>query len=300
MLAPRRFLPSISSLLALEAVERLGTATAAAAELSLTHSAVSRQLKVLEEQIGVSLFRREGKGLALTPAGASYAQSIRESLQDIARASLKIRAGGASTSLNLAILPAFGMHWLSPRLRDFVATQPDVTINLSTRLSPFDFTREKFDAAIHFGSRDWPGVTYLELASERIIPAGAPGLLPDHPLQPADLLSMPLLHLQSRPGAWEAWFDRQGCPAPQLRGMLFDQFTNMAEAAALGFGLALLPEFLARAEFATGRLRPVVPDYTDVEGTYYLVWPMSRPPNLPLQSLIAWLQHLGDTATDHP
>jgi DNA-binding transcriptional LysR family regulator len=82
--------------------------------------------------------------------------------------------------------------------------------------------------------------------------------------------------------------------------MLFDQFTNMAEAAALGFGLALLPEFLARAEFATGRLRPVVPDYTDVEGTYYLVWPMSRPPNLPLQSLIAWLQHLGDTATDHP
>ena len=94
MLAPRRFLPSVASLLALEAVARLGTATQAADELALTHSAVSRQLKVLEEQIGVPLFRREGKALILTPAGQDYVETIRDYLQDLARASLRLRAAG--------------------------------------------------------------------------------------------------------------------------------------------------------------------------------------------------------------
>uniref|UniRef100_UPI000D378132 LysR family transcriptional regulator n=1 Tax=Mangrovicoccus ximenensis TaxID=1911570 RepID=UPI000D378132 len=91
MSIPRRFLPSISSLVALEAVDRLGSAVAAAQDLSLTHSAVSRQLKVLEEQIGVPLFRRDGKGLALTPAGAGYARAVRGVLEDLGQASLRLR-----------------------------------------------------------------------------------------------------------------------------------------------------------------------------------------------------------------
>ena len=95
MIAPRRFLPSVSSLLALEAVERLGSATLAAAELSLTHSAISRQLRHLEDQIGVTLFERAGRALVLTPSGKDYAATARGYLQDLARASLKIRAAGA-------------------------------------------------------------------------------------------------------------------------------------------------------------------------------------------------------------
>lgn len=289
MIAPRRFLPSISSLLALEAVDRLGSATAAADELALTHSAVSRQLKALQDQIGVTLLRREGKGLALTPAGADYAASIRDYLQDLARASLKIRAAGERSSLNIAVLPAFGTHWLLPRLRQFATENPDIIINFSTRLSPFDFTRDPFDAAIHFGGPDWTGAHHLELARERVIPACAPDLLPDGPASAAGLLALPLLHLQSRPGAWEDWFARQGCPVDHLRGMLFDQFAQMAEAAALGFGVALLPAFLAEAEFRTGRLCPAVPFQTEVEGAYHLVWPKLRPPGRPLQKLLKWL-----------
>ena len=289
MIAPRRFLPSVSSLLALEAVDRLGTATAAADELALTHSAVSRQLKALQDQIGVALLRREGKGLALTPAGAEYAGSIRDYLQDLARASLKIRAAGELSSLNLAVLPAFGTHWLLPRLRRFAAEHPEITVNLGTRLSTFDFTREPFDAAIHFGRADWQGATHLELARESVIPACADSLLTG-PVTVADLLNLPLLHLESRPGAWEDWFVRQGCPAGHLRGMLFDQFSQMAEAAALGFGVALLPRFLAEAEFRTGRLRPVVDDYVDVDGAYHLVWPQLRSPSRPLAKLIRWLE----------
>jgi LysR family glycine cleavage system transcriptional activator len=290
MIAPRRFLPSISSLLALEAVDRLGSATAAAEELALTHSAVSRQLKTLQDQIGVTLLRREGKGLALTPAGVDYAASIRDYLQDLARASLKIRAAGEQSSLNIAVLPAFGTHWLLPRLRQFADENPDITINFGTRLSPFDFTREPFDAAIHFGGADWPGAHHRELARERVIPACAPELAGEGPLTPQDLLALPLLHLESRPGAWEDWFARQGCPAGHLRGMLFDQFGQMAEAAALGFGVALLPAFLAEAEFGSGRLRPAFDRYTEVDGAYHLVWPQVRTPSRSLQKLLKWLE----------
>ncbi|MCU0815798.1 MAG: LysR substrate-binding domain-containing protein [Cypionkella sp.] len=295
MIAPRRFLPSVSSLLALEAVDRLGTATAAAEELALTHSAVSRQLKALEEQIGVTLLRREGKGLVLTPAGADYAASIRDYLQDLARASLKIRAAGERSSLNLAVLPAFGTHWLLPRLRRFAESWPEITVNLATRLAPFDFAREQFDAAIHFGRRDWVGVHYLDLTQEQVIPAAAPALLPQGPVPAEALLTLPLLHLESRPGAWEDWFARQGAAPGRLRGMLFDQFAQMAEAAALGFGVALLPRFLAEAEFRAGRLRPAAAGPTPVDGRYALVWPELRPPARPLQRLIDWL-----SAEAHP
>lgn len=290
MIAPRRFLPSISSLLALEAVDRLGSATAAAEELALTHSAVSRQLKTLQDQIGVTLLRREGKGLALTPAGIDYAASIRDYLQDLARASLKIRAAGEQSSLNIAVLPAFGTHWLLPRLRDFTAANPDITMNFATRLSPFDFTREPFDAAIHFGGADWPGAHHQKLLQERVIPACAPQLVPTGLLSPSDLLTLPLLHLYSRPGAWEDWFARQGCPAGHLRGMLFDQFGQMAEAAALGFGVALLPAFLAEAEIRSGRLCAAVEGSAEVEGAYHIVWPQIRTPSRALQKLLAWLK----------
>lgn len=290
MIAPRRFLPSISSLLALEAVDRLGSATAAAEELALTHSAVSRQLKTLQDQIGVTLLLREGKGLTLTPEGIDYAASIRDYLQDLARASLKIRAAGERRSLNIAVLPAFGTHWLLPRLRQFSEDNPDIIINLGTRLSPFDFTRDPFDAAIHFGGANWPGANHLRLARERVIPACVPQLLAGNTATPAALLSLPLLHLESRPGAWEDWFARQGCPVDHLRGMLFDQFSQMAEAAALGFGVALLPAFLAEAEFRAGRLCPAVDFYTDVEGAYFIVWPQMRSPGRPLQKLLKWLE----------
>lgn len=293
MIAPRRFLPSVNSLLALEAVDRLGSVTAAADDLTLTHSAVSRQLKVLEEQLGVELLRRDGRGVALTASGHDYAQAARGCLQDLAQASLKIRAAGDRASLNLAIRPAFGMHWLAPRLRDFAARHPQISINLSTRLQPFDLRREGFDAAIHFGMQDWPGVAWLPLAGEQVIPCCRPDLRPDTPDAHA-LLAMPLLHLTGRPGAWEEWFTAQGVTAAGLRGMLFDQYFNLREAAVLGFGLALLPDYLAQPEFQRGRLVPAFPRYCPVEGRYYLVWPEATEPSRPLADLIARLRR--DTA----
>ncbi len=290
MIAPRRFLPSMASLLAFEAVERLGSATAAAEELSLTHSAISRQLKVLEGQLGQTLLRRERHGLSVTPAGRDYAVTVRDILNELSRASLKLKANPAGGSLNLAILPAFGMHWLAPRLRAFAGVHRDVTVNLSTRLGPFEFGRERFDAAIHFGQRDWQGVAYLELAQERVAPVCAPGLMPRAAARPGALLDLPLLHLESRPSAWEEWFETQGCAAGGLKGMMFDQFATMAEAARLGFGLALLPDYMAEAEIAGGRMIRAWPGAVRQAGRYYLVWPERTEMRAPLRRLIGWLE----------
>ena len=299
MSLPRRFLPSTSALRALEAVDRLGTASAAAIELSLTHSAVSRQLKALEDQLGVALFHRHGKQLKLTPAGRDYAKSVREFLSDLAQASLRLKANASASSLSLAVLPAFGMHWLSPRLRQFAGAYPDVVFNLTTRLSPFDFNHAHFDAAIHFGHMDWQSVSYLKLADEHVIPVASESLLPEGTnTSSQDLLASPLLHLESRPGAWEDWFSWQDCPAGQLRGMLFDQFAQMAEAAALGFGVALLPTYLAETEIQKGRLVAGSDQPMPVTGAYYLVWPTHKPPRPPLQSLIDWLGTLTQAESD--
>lgn len=179
MFGARRYLPSMPSLLALEAVDRLGSASAAAQELSLTQGAISRQLQVIEAQMGAALIQRDGPRLRLTPAGQDYARAVRLALQSLAAASLTLRANPLGGSLNLAILPAFGMHWLAPRLADFTKNHPEVTLNLSTRLKPFDFASSNFDAAIHYGRQDWAGVDYLPLMEETLIPVAAPRRSPN-------------------------------------------------------------------------------------------------------------------------
>jgi DNA-binding transcriptional LysR family regulator len=289
MFGPRRFLPSMPSLLALEAVDRLGTATAAANELSLTHSAVSRQIKVMEGQIGVKLVVRDGARLKLTPAAHDYCKHVRTLLGDLSQNTLRLRANPSGGSLNLAILPAFGMHWLAPRLKSFAIEHPEVTVNLSTRLRPFDFDKEPLDAAIHYGVRDWPGVGYLRLASEEVLPVCAPGFL-EHPLKGVEeLTTLPLLHLETRSGAWQVWFERKGATVGSVPGMLFDQFSTMAQAAVHGMGVALLPEYLAQSEIERGRLVSAFGGPTSTDGEYFLVWPTQAPVKPQVEKFRTWI-----------
>ena len=144
MKAPSRFLPSIASLRALEALDRLGSASAVAKELSQTQSAVSRQLQALEAQLGVNLILRKAKRMQMTPEARMYTAQIRQALQTISRASLDLTLTPQGGSLKLAILPTFGMRWLVPRLADFTRRYPDITLNMATRLRPFDFGDEDF------------------------------------------------------------------------------------------------------------------------------------------------------------
>lgn len=287
---PRRYLPSIPSLMALEAVGRLGTASAAAAELALTQGAISRQLQVLEDQLGVPLLMRERQRLRLTPAAEDYVREVRRALQTLASASLTLRANPTGGSLNLAILPAFGMHWLAPRLAGFAQTHPEVTVNLSTRLRPFDFAGSGFDAAIHYGRQDWPGVEYLKLMDEAILAVGAPGLLPTPLARAEDILRLALLQMESRTGDWGRWLAHHGVAGQKPPGMLFDQFATMTQGAVHGLGLALVPTFLIARELAEGRLIPAFGGPIPALGSYYLVWPKDQPPRAPLASFRRWAE----------
>jgi DNA-binding transcriptional LysR family regulator len=289
---PRRYLPPIPALMALEAVDRLGTASAAAAELNLTQGAISRALQGLEGQLGLPLLTRERQRLHLTPAARDYVAEVRNALHLLASASVTLRANPTGGSLNLAILPAFGMNWLAPRLAHFSQAHPEVTVNLSTRLRPFDFSGTTFDAAIHYGRQDWPGVDYLKLMDEEVIAVSAPG----HPplAEATDILRHPLLMLDSRPGDWGRWLTHHGAPGLRPTGMLFDQFATLTQGAIHGMGAALIPTFLITRDIAEGRLVPLFGPPVAALGSYYLVWPSGKESRAPLRSFRDWL--LADQA----
>ena len=296
MIAPRRFLPSISALLAFEAVARLGSATAAAQELSLTQSAVSRQLKTLEAQLEVPLILRQGRQLVLTEAAQAYVGEVREILNRLAHASVSLRTNPEGGALNLAILPAFGMHWLAPRLADFARAHPEVTVNLSTRLRPFAIQDSAFDAAIHFGHEDWPGVRYLPLMPETVVPVCGPGLMAAPVRDAARMLDYPLLHLETRPRGWARWLAALGVDAEPPAGMVFDQFATMAQAAIHGLGVALLPTFFAEPYLRDGQLMRASDQTTQSIGSYYLVWPDREDRSGALKSFRAWLEAQAEGA----
>lgn len=289
MQSARRFLPSIASLTCFEAVARLGSATSAAAELALTQSAVSRQLKTLEDQLSVSLLERRGRRLVLTARGAAYVIEVREILQHLTRASVAARTDARGGALNLSILPAFGMHWLAPRLHDFAQTHPEVTVNLSTQLAPFDFRKTQFDAAIHFGRKDWPAVNYLPLMPETVVAVCAPTLITTPLTDPKEILSYNLMHLETRPRGWIRWLRALDIDAPLPPGMVFDQFSTMAQAAIHGLGVALLPTFFAQPYLSSGQLTLAAPHTDQSIGAYYLVWPKDHTENHALTAFRTWL-----------
>jgi LysR family transcriptional regulator, glycine cleavage system transcriptional activator len=212
--------------------------TLAARELNLTQSAVSRQIKMLEEQLEVELFIRERQTIRLTGAGDGYAREIRDALRKINTDSFNLRASPGGGTLNLAILPTFGTRWLAPRLRRFLSQNPGVTINLATRLSYFDFRAEALDAGIHFGEPDWPGAAMALLRSEEVIPACSSDHKRRYDFRVAsDLKKAPLLSVSTRVQAWDRWFSAHNAPIGAAQTMFFDEFTTVAQAAIAGVGV---------------------------------------------------------------
>ncbi|MGB1257089.1 MAG: LysR family transcriptional regulator [Thiolinea sp.] len=292
MKTSQNLLPSTSQLKAFESVARNGSVSAAARELSLTQGAVSRLIQKLENQLTIQLFHRVNRRMELTTAGNSYAPDIRRALDIIATASLTLRANPAGGTLRLAILPTMGTRWLAPLLPEFLAQHPGITLNLTTKLEPFDFAHEPLDAAVHFGHTNWEGVDYLKLFDEALTVVAAPGLLKEHPCNtPEDVLALPLLHLKSRPHAWDIWMQHYRVEHPPLSGMMIDQFATLSQMAVQGLGLALLPRFLIGRELESGSLVNVFQDsFSSADiGAYYLVWPKVRSDYPPLQTFNRWL-----------
>jgi LysR family transcriptional regulator, glycine cleavage system transcriptional activator len=286
----RKLLPSTSALAAFDSVARLGSFSTAADELSLTQGAISRQVSGLEEQLGVMLFDRTSRGVMLTPAGADFARAIAGALAQIRSASLHVMTKRHSDQLNLAILPTFGTRWLMPRIPQFVACHPEITLNFATRIGVFDFDRDGIDMAIHVGQPEWPGADCTFLMDEMVGPVCSPAFLVAHPVRrPEDLMRLPLLHMASRPGAWKHWFESLHVASTAGEGMRFEQFGSVAQACIAGLGVALMPLFLIDTELASGQLVEAFPHQVVSPSAYYAVAPQAKSEFRPVVAFRAWL-----------
>jgi LysR family transcriptional regulator, glycine cleavage system transcriptional activator len=273
-------MPSLAVLRCFEAAARHESFTMASEELHLTQSAVSRQVRELENIVGFTLFRRVGRRVVLTEAGHRFADTIATDLDRLRQSvATAMAAGGDRRALRIASLPTFANRWLIPRLVDFEARHPDVQVSLATRLEPFDFARERFDLAIHFGREDWPGVQMWRLCEEEMVAVAAPAFVDQYRItSAADLVGVPLLHLETRPHAWPDWFRMAGLATAAdtgevRRGMFCDQFSMIITAALEGLGAALLPADLIDAELADGQLRQLAPARLQTDMAYHVVAP---------------------------
>lgn len=286
----RRALPKLLGLQAFEATARLGSVSRAAAELSLTQGAVSRQLQALEARLGVQLFLRSRKRLVLSEAGAGYLHDIRSGLAVLSDATdaLVSRQGRGGT-LRLATLPTFGAKWLVPRLPRFYADHPHITLDLITRLAPFDFSMEQLDGAIHFGGRDWSGAVIEYLGKEEMVVVASPSLA-SRCRSPADVLRLPLLQITSRAFAWHTWLAAVGLTDATITPYLqVETFAMGIEAVLAGLCVGILPGFFVTAEITAGSLVAIGPAVTS-ESAYYFVYPERKRDYYPLREFARWIK----------
>jgi LysR family transcriptional regulator, glycine cleavage system transcriptional activator len=270
-----------------EAAARHCNFSRAGAELHITHGAISHQMKALERELGVVLFRRRSRGVELTEPGRALAATVRDALDRIAHGIAELRAR-PHRALTVSVLPAFATHWLIPRLADF-NRHPDIDINVRAGQALVDFVAEDVDLAVRYGAGEWPGLAAVPLAREDVFPLCSPhfngGRLPG---TLAELAKARLLHTPLQP--WDEWFRALGMNAsPSRRGMTFSETDLLLRAAIDGLGIALSRRILAQPELDAGRLVRPVPHGVRADRSYFIVYPQSREPPPRLQIFQDWL-----------
>jgi len=300
----RRNIPSTQALACFEVAARHESYTRAAQELSLTQSAVSRQIIALEEFLGVQLFRRTRHGVVLTPAGAHYGRQVARWLQALEQGTLDMMAHqGEGGTLSLAAVPTFATRWLIPRLPRLAQQHPDIVVHIETQTRPFLFADTTFDAALYAGTPEqvanWPGIQAQWLMNEDVVPVCSPRVLEAaaqrgrgrayQGVAAEALTDLPLLQQSTRPYGWRQWFEAMGVDAPKaLDGPRYELFSMLAEAATHGMGVALIPPLLIEAELARGELVVACSRPLRGERSYYLISPAQPQPPV-LAAFSAWL-----------
>lgn len=290
----RHGIPNLGALQAFEATARLGSFSRAAEELSLTHSAIYRQVAGLEERLGVALFTRVRRRVKLTDAGAEYAGRVRHHLDQLEKDTLGLMSrAGVGRNLHIAVLPTLATTWLLPRLAAFHRERPDITVSLSVRTLPFQFNDQPFDAAIYHAQQIWPDTCGIKLFDEEeLLPVCAPALLAVQAGSEDPLAAMPHLHTTSRPDAWRRWYLAQG--RPYLPGMnagpRYELFTMSLAAVKEGMGVALVPRFLVQDALASGELVMPAQAGLHVEEAYFFSYPVANEPGEALHDLRNFLE----------
>ncbi|WP_434678905.1 LysR family transcriptional regulator [Pseudomonas sp. R1-18] len=287
----RRKIPSTATLVSFESAARHESFTKAAQELSLTQSAICRQIGSLEDFLGVELFRRSRRGVKLTEAGLSYSRRVATQLDAVERDTLSVMGQQGANMIELAVVPTFGTQWLLPRLKDFQQRHPEVTVNLTNRTRPFLFADTDFDAAIYFGDGEWPGAQAHRLMGENPMPVCSPALMNGRKtLSVETIAELPLLQQTTRPYAWRQWFNVQELSLSRdMTGPRYELFSMLAQAAMHEMGIALIPPFLIQRELQEQRLVIAHPQALASTKAYHLMIPERKTESASLRAFRDWV-----------
>ncbi|MDP6345160.1 MAG: transcriptional regulator GcvA [Alphaproteobacteria bacterium] len=285
-------LPSLRGLHAFEAAARGLSFTRAARELHVTQTAISHQIRRLEEQLATRLFHRNGRRLTLTAQGRRLLPAVQGAFEMLRGGVAELHASGANAPLTVNTLTSFATKWLVPRLAGFQAQHPDIEVRITTSTELTDFATDEVDVAIRYGRGVWPGLRADKLLAEDVFPVCAPKLLRDGPAlrQPDDLRRHTLLHVSAYRDDWRTWLLAAGIDGVDpARGPMFDLMINTLGAAIDGMGVALGRGPLVADDLAAGRLVAPLPMSLPSEAAYYLVAPEVTAERPAIAAFRAWL-----------
>lgn len=294
-----RKLPPLTALRAFEAVARQGSMARAAEELHVTPAAVSQQIKQLEAQLGLPLFKR-GKTLALSETAESVLPLLSDAFDRLERVAMQLRSGGTDGPLVVSTPPTFAARWLVPRLDDFQKQHPEIELRLLATRRLVNFDLEDVDCAIRFGHGDYPGLRAERLMPETLIPIAAPTVAAEI-AEVADIAPKPLLYDESQAGKsgfpdWETWFASQGVtPATPLRIKCFGESNLTIQAALSGLGVALTWRTLVDDDLKAGRLVWLLHRTSSTHMAYHLVMPPNRASASKVRAFRDWLLSAATT-----
>lgn len=281
-------LPPFFGLRALEAAARHNSYSRAAAELGVTHGAVSQQIRRLEAELGARLFERQGNAMIPTPAAAELADEISRALDILRNGVARFDQVSAHDPLVLSITPQFADRWLRPRLAGLLATAPAGRMEIRVEETKSDFLTDGVDFAIRYGVGPWPDVHHELLVTETMFPVCSPEFAQQHAIRRTeDLYELPLIWVVSRPWTW--WFEAAGLPPPTPSGLTLDDSLLAMGAAAEGLGVALARSALVAPDLQAGRLvRPIAGEIASPTA-FHVVWRDDSRKLSRIQALRDWL-----------
>lgn len=287
-------LPSLNGLRAFEAAARHLSFTLAATELNVTQTAISHQIRRLEEELGLRLFVRQNRALALTPEARDYLPGVRAAFNDLRLATDRLLRKDDDKVLTVSTLASLAAKWLLPRLTDFQERHPGIDVRITTSTSLVDFQRDNVDAAIRYGRGQWPGLRADWLMADELFPVCSPSLLRgDKPLRrPEDLRNHPLLHTSNaNSDDWRLWLTAAGLPADIARqpGITFDMIFMTIQAAIDGIGIAMGRTSYVQDDIAKGRLVVPFRIALPADAGFYLVSPEGRREAPKLTAFREWM-----------
>ena len=287
-------LPSLNGLRAFEAAARHMSFTQAASELNVTQTAISHQIKRLEEELGVRLFIRQNRALSLTPEAKDYLPGIRAAFNDLRLATDRLLRKDDGNVLTVSTLASLAAKWLLPRISDFQEKHPGIDVHITTSTALVDFRSGDVDAAIRYGRGQWPGLRADWLMADQMFPVCSPALLAGKkPLnKPEDLADHVLLHSSAgNDDDWRLWLTAAGLPADIAKqpGITFDMIFMTIQAAIDGIGVAMGRTSYVQDDIAKGRLVVPFKIALPADAGFYLVAPEGRREAPKLAAFREWM-----------